>query len=148
MEFVCEYSGFNFVLRFVTSALVIAPIIWQLAQAGFLPQARGTALRGFEFCFYSVSPGLCIGGTHVFGIDLPKPRMLGYRFVEQRLRYGWVVDLAVPVTAVPDHVYDDIAAECVAIFEGHATDSNYSINIFRVDVKNRNALPSRQLRRK
>ncbi len=66
--------------------------------------------------------------------------------VKQGLRNGRIVHFAVAMTAISDQVDDNVAAECVAIFESHATDSYYGINVLGIDVKDRNILPASELR--
>ena len=51
-----------------------------------------------------------------------------------------IVHFAVAVTAVSDQVDDNVAAERVAVFEGHAADPHHGIHIFGIYVKDRNAL--------
>ena len=103
-------------------------------------EASGFLLRSFEFSFDGVGLGLRVVDSDVFGVDFPERRMIFDRFVEQGLGDGGVVDFAVSVTAIADHVDDDVGAELVAIFEGHACDADDGVDVFAIDVKDGNRL--------
>ena len=79
------------------------------------------------------------------GIYLPQRRMFLNRLIKQWLRNGGIVDFAVAVTAVADQIDDDVAAESVAIFEGHATDPHHGVDIFGIHVKDWNVLAAGEL---
>ena len=63
--------------------------------------------------------------------------------VEKRLSDGRIIDFAVAVTAVADQVDDYVRAKLVAIFDCHARNPNYRINIFAIDVEDGNRLAPR-----
>src|SRR5579872_1655673 len=68
--------------------------------------------------------------------------MLFDLLVEQGLRDGGIVDFAVTVAAVTDKVDDDVRAEFIAIFRGDSSDTHDRVDIFGIDVEDRNRLPS------
>ena len=74
--------------------------------------------------------------------------MLFDRLVHQRLGNGGIVYLAVAVTAIADQVDDYVAAEGVAVFEGHAAYAYYRIHIFTIDVEDGDGLAAGDLCRK
>ena len=49
-----------------------------------------------------------------------------------------IVDFAVTVAAISNHVDDNIAAKFVAIFERHASNADDSVHIFGVHVEDGN----------
>jgi hypothetical protein len=100
-------------------------------------------LRGFEFGFNCRGLGGGIAGANVVGVDFPERRMVFDFLVEQRLRDGGVVDFAVAVAAVADEIDDHVSAELVAVLGGDAGDADYSVDVFAVDVENRNRLAAR-----
>ena len=67
--------------------------------------------------------------------------------VAQRLRDGGIVDFAVAVAAIADEVDDDVGAEIVAVFGGHAGDANDCVGVFGVDVEDRDGLARARCRR-
>src|SRR5262249_44164619 len=81
----------------------------------------------------------------VFGVDLPKPRMFLDSLVEERLRDRRVIDFAVPMPAIPDHIDNHIAAKLVAVLKGETSYADDGIHVFGVHVKNGDTLPTRQL---
>ena len=69
--------------------------------------------------------------------------MIFDRFVQQGLGDGRIVDFTVPMTAITNQIDNHIAIELVAIFNRHAPYADDRIDIFAVDVKNRDILPAR-----
>ena len=136
-------SGFYFVLRLVQAAVVLVPIAGQLAQGWLLCNLAGIFLRGFELGFDRGGLRWSIGRADVVGVNFPERRMLFDLLVEQRLSDGRIVDFAVTVAAVADEVDDDIGAELIAVFDGHASDANHRVHIFAIDVEDGNRLASR-----
>src|SRR5262245_60998208 len=124
----------------------MVPVVRKLAQTRLLAHAGRLLLGGFEFGFDRIRPGLRVRQLVVFGVDLPKPLMFLNGFVQERLRDGRVIDFAVPVPAIADHVDDDIAAKLVAVFESETSYADDCIHVLGVDVKYWDALPTRQLR--
>ena len=55
--------------------------------------------------------------------------------VTQRLGDGRVVDLAVPVAAIPDQIDDHIAMEGVAILRGQRGDAQHGVGVFGIHMK-------------
>ena len=102
--------------------------------------AAGFFLRGFEFGVDGIGLRLRVGGTDVVGVNLPERRMLFDLLVEQRLGDGGVVDFAVAVAAVADEIDDDVGAEFVAIFGGEAGDADDGVDVFGIDVEDRDRL--------
>ena len=100
-------------------------------------------MRGFEFGLDGVGLRLRVGGADVFGVNLPQRRMLLDLLVEQRLRDGGIVDFAVAVAAVADQIDDYVGAELVAVFDGDARDADDGVDVFCVDVEDRNRLAAR-----
>ena len=105
--------------------------------------AAGFFLRGFEFGLDGVGLRLRVGRADVVGVDFPERRMLFDLLVEQRLRDRGIVDFAVAVAAVADEIDDDVGAELVAVFGGHARDADDSVDVFGVDVEDRDRLAAR-----
>ncbi len=147
-QFLRAKSGFRVVLRFVTAALKVLPIFRQLPQERLFLSRLRRGLGGFQFRLHLVYTCLHIGGADIFGINLPQRRMFFDQFVAQRLGDSGVVHFAVTVTPVPDQIDDHIIAKSVAIFQGNASDAHHGIDIFRVDVEDRDRLPPGKLCRK
>ena len=125
------------------AAVILIPIIGQIAQRGLLGDLACIFLSGFKLGFDG--GGLCgsVGRADVVGINFPERRMLFDLFVEQRLSDGGIVDFAVAVATVADEVDDDVGAELVAVFDGQAGDADYGVHIFAVDVEDGNRLAAR-----
>src|SRR5580692_6214666 len=60
--------------------------------------------------------------------------------VKNRLRNGGIVDFAVAMAAVADDVHYDVAAKCRAILRGKLSDAHDRVGIFRIHMKDWNAL--------
>ena len=154
-ELVCDFaqlfrrqSGFDFILRLVTAALVVVPIGRQLAKRRFLGEGAGLFLRGFEFSADGLNLRLRIFDADIFSINFPQRRMFLDGFVQQRLGDRRIIDFAVPVAPVADQVHDYISAERIAIVKSDAAHADYGVHIFPVDVKNRDGLAPGDLRGK
>ena len=141
-------SGFHFVLRLVTPALIFVPVVGQSPHHRLLANVTGALLRCFKLCFDRICARSRILNSGIFGINLPQWRMLFDRLIEQRLRDGRIIDLAVTMTPVSNEIDNNIAAELVAILERHAAHANDCIHVFGIDMKNWNILPAGQLCRK
>ncbi len=102
-------------------------------------------LRGFEFGFNFLHTRLDVIRADVFRINFPQRGMVLDGFIEKRLGDGWIIDFAVAVTAITDHVHHNITAELVTIFEGHAAHAQDSIHVFGIYVKNGNILAAGNL---
>ena len=140
-------SGFDFVFRLVASAVIVVPIRWELAQDGLLGDAFGAFSGRLRIRLELLRPGLRRSvSADVFGVDFPERRMLLDLLVEQRLGDGGIVDFAVAVAAIADQIDDDVGAELVAVLGGHARDANDCVDIFGVDVEDRNRLAAGELR--
>ena len=63
--------------------------------------------------------------------------------VEERLGDRRVVHLAVAVAAVADQVDHHVAAECVAVFDGDSGHAGHGVDVFAVDVEDRNRQAAR-----
>ena len=63
--------------------------------------------------------------------------------VQQRLRDGWIIDLAVSVAAIADQIDDHVSAEFVAILHRHPSDANHRVDILSVYMEDRNRLAPR-----
>src|SRR5229473_7495202 len=68
--------------------------------------------------------------------------------IEQRLRDGGVVHLAVAVPAIADHVNHNVSAKTVAVFGSNTGHANDRLGIFSIHVKDWNALALGQVRGK
>ena len=88
-----------------------------------------------------------VGGADVIGVDFPERGMLFDLLIEKRLRDGGVVDFAVAVAAEADEIDDYVAVEFVAVFGGDACDADDRVDIFGVDVEDRDGLTLGQVRR-
>src|SRR5580704_8123929 len=60
--------------------------------------------------------------------------------VENRLRDGGIVDFAVTMAAINDNVHHYIAPKCRAILRRELSDAHDRVGIFRVHMKDGNAL--------
>ena len=105
-------------------------------------------MGGFELALNRVHTRADVSHPKVFGINFPEWRVLFDRFVHERLGDRGVVHFAMAVAAIADQVYDNVAAELVAVLRCDASDSQDSVDILAVHVKNGNRLPPRQLRGK
>ena len=105
--------------------------------------AAGLFLGGFELGADGRGLSLRAGGANVVGVDFPERRMLFDLPIKKRLRDGRIVDLAVAVTAVADQIDDHVGAERVAVLGSHTGNAHDGINVFAVDVKNRDRLAAR-----
>ena len=74
--------------------------------------------------------------------------MFGDCLVQQWLRDRGVINFAVAVSAIANHVDDNIAAKRVPVLKGDAADANHSVDVLGVHMKYRNTLPACQLRSK
>src|SRR5260370_2773079 len=140
--------SFYFVLRFMAAAKKCAPVIGQLTQQRFLAQATGSLLCVFEFGFDGVGSRSRVFDIHVFGVNLPQRWMVFDGFIKLRLGDGRVIHFAVAVTPVADQIDDYVVGEGVPIVQGHAADSYHRVNVSCIDMKTRNILAARKLRRK
>ena len=70
-------------------------------------------------------------------MQFDQARMLADLFVHQRLRHGRLVGLVVAVTAIADHVDDDIALKGFTVLDRDFGDEYAGFGIVAVDVKNR-----------
>ncbi len=125
---------------------ILVPVFGEVAKLGLVFDAASFFLSGFEFRLDGIGLGLGIGCANVFCVDLPERRMLLDLLVEQRLRDGGIVDFAVAVAPVADEIDDNIGAELVAIVHGHAGHANDGVDIFGVDVEDRDRLAARDAR--
>ena len=148
VQFFLWHSGRRFVLGFVRSAEVVVPILRKFAQDGLFGELSGAFLSGFIAGFNGLHARVNISHADLLGVDFPKRRMSFDGLVHQRLSDGWIVDLAMAVAAIADQVDHDVAAKFVTILGGDPSDAENGIDILAVDVKNRNRLPPRELRRK
>ena len=142
-EFLRGDSGFYLVLRLVQAAVVLVPVVGQLAQGWLLGNLAGIFLRGFELGFDRSGLRGSISRADVVGVNFPERRMLFNLFVEERLSDGGIVDFAVAVATVADQIDDDIGAELVAVFNCEASDANHRVHIFSIDVEDGDRLAAR-----
>ena len=138
-----QKSGLNFVIGLVRAAEIFIPVLGKLAHQGFLLDAAGLFLRGFELGANGGCLGLRVDGADVVGVDFPQRRMFFDFLIQKRLRDGGIVDLAMAVTAVADEIDDHVGAELVAVLGGEAGDAYDGVDVFAVDVEDRNRLAAR-----
>src|SRR5690349_3952134 len=133
-EFAGSHAGFDVVVGLEPAAGVVIPIAGKIAERGLAGESAGGLLRVFVFGlnFFDASGG--VGGSGVFGIDLPERRMIFDGPVHQGLSDGGIVDFAVAVPAVADEVDDDVACEAGTVFKSEAADAYDGVYIFAVDV--------------
>src|SRR4030088_1922303 len=79
----------------------------------------------------------------LFGINPMQRWMLFDRLIHQRLRHRGIVDLAVAMTTVAEQVHAYVGAKFVAVFGADWRDPDDRVDVFTVDVKDRNRLPPR-----
>ena len=140
-QFLGRKPGVLFIFGLVAAAEVIIPITGQVAHGGLLRDGARVLLPGFDFRFHFGSLRLSFGvEACIFGINLPKRRMSLDGLVKERLRDGGIVDFAVAMATISNHVDDDVGAEGVAVFERHASHANDGVHIFRIHVKDGNRL--------
>src|ERR1035438_4046542 len=142
-EFFGRESGLDFEFGLVETAVIIVPVLREVAHQWLLLDAAGLFLRGFKFGADGDGLGLRVGGADVVGVDFPERRMLFDLLIEKRLRDGGVVDFAVAVAAVADEIDDYVGAELVAVFGSEAGDADDGVDVFAVDVEDRNRLAAR-----
>src|SRR5271165_950384 len=144
-DFVRSEAGVNFVFWFVFAVMVGSPIVRQSSKLRHLGEFARFDLVFLVFFADAIDDG--IGGNgDALGVDLPELGMLLDAVVEERLRDGGVVDFAVAVAAIADQIDDDIGVEFSAIFGGQAADTNNSVGVLGIYVKNRDALAFGEIR--
>ena len=133
-------SSLHFKFRLVAAAIILVPIFGQVAHGRFLLERAGFFLGGFELGFDCSGLGLGIGCTDVISVNFPQGRMFFDLFVEQRLRDGGIVHLAVAMATIPDQVDHHVSAEGVAVFGGQASHAQCCVHILAVHVEDGNGL--------
>ncbi len=115
-------------------------------MVGFLVIGSGILLAGFILGLHGGDSCFRVDAG-VFCVNLPERRVSLDCLIDQRLRDGWVIDFAVAVAAVADHVDDDVGTEGVAVVECHVADADDCVDVFRVHVEDGDRLAASEVSR-
>ena len=118
-------AGLDLELRPVAAPVEVGPVVRQLTHHRPARPFLGLLDGGFEL-------------TRTGCEGLPQRLPFLNLPIEERLRDGRVIDLAMPVETVSDQIDHHIAAEFVPVLQGQPSDSNDRFGILAVDVEDGN----------
>src|SRR5215470_1084153 len=128
------------------SSEIATPILGEFPEQRFEFDPAGLFLCDFEVTLDGVGSSLRIGRANILAVNLPERGVLFNSLIEQGLGNRGIVDFAMTVATVADKIDHDVGAKLVAELGCHAGNTDDSIHVFGVDVKDGNRLATRDAR--